>query len=94
MYTLLCGSPPFTGTTETEIIKKIQKGELKFDSEVSADLSENCQALILKLLNPNPEERPTAAQILGNNWIISPDNSRPIAKEALMNFKTFRVNFD
>lgn len=40
LYVLLCGYPPFQSETPTELQNEIKSGEIEFDEEYWADISE------------------------------------------------------
>ena len=59
LYAMLCGSFPFKGVTELELYRNISKGLFSVPTYVSG-LARN---LICKLLNVNPQRRPSADDI-------------------------------
>ena len=64
LYTMLCGSFPFRGSNDTELYEKIKNGLTSFPSY----LTPLSMKLIQKLLTLNPEDRPTAIEILNEEW--------------------------
>lgn len=57
MYEMLYGVPPFHGSTQQEIFKKIKKGDVKFPAHPRCSISKNCKSLIRKLLEKKPKKR-------------------------------------
>ena len=53
---MLCGRFPFKGINDQDLFKKIKKGTIDFPNFISEDIKK----LILKILRPNPSDRPTA----------------------------------
>ena len=64
MYMLLCGEPPFQGSSEEEIFQKIKKCEYSFKPPEFKDVSDNCKDLIRKLLEPKKRKRIKACDAL------------------------------
>jgi serine/threonine protein kinase len=56
LYTLLCGAFPFRALNEKELYNKIVKGIYNFPDHITSKAAN----LIQKILNLNPNERPTA----------------------------------
>lgn len=69
LYILLSGMPPFFGNTDKEIFNEILRGKLDFKSEPWPRVSEGAKDCIRKMLNPNPNERMTAAEALKHPWV-------------------------
>ncbi|CAD8114304.1 unnamed protein product [Paramecium primaurelia] len=70
MYALLFGEPPFSGQNIQQLEQQINKPNLKFKLNVSTE----CQDLITKLLEPNPNKRITCLQALKHTWMIRDSN--------------------
>lgn len=93
LYVLLCGYPPFNGSTEKKIIQRILKGQFTFPVEEWGKVSQNAKDLIKKMLTLDPEKRPSADQLLKEPWFsnrrksIFDDKSHQIVINHLKNFK-------
>ncbi|CAD8169670.1 unnamed protein product [Paramecium octaurelia] len=70
MYVLLFGEPPFSGQNIHQLEQQINKPNLSFRLSISAE----CQDLITKLLEPNPNKRITCLQALKHQWMIRDQN--------------------
>lgn len=68
LYVFLCGYPPFNGSTEEKIIKRVIEGNLMFPKEEWLHISEEAKHLIERMLTKDPEKRPTADQVLQDPW--------------------------
>ena len=69
-YMILCGTPPFEGTSDSEIMKNIRIGQVSFHQEIWKSFSEEAKDFILKLICPE-SSRLTAAQALMHPWIAN-----------------------
>jgi calcium-dependent protein kinase len=93
MYTLLCGSPPFGGKTEDEVLKKIEVGFTGFKGKGWQTVSIEAKALITKMLTLEPARRAGAAELLQSSWMqntlkyVSLEN--PLTARALKSLKAF-----
>ena len=54
--------------TEADLSKKITRGEFSMPSTVK--LSSHLKRLLKKILNPSLEKRPTASEILIDEWFV------------------------
>ena len=52
--------PPFNGSTDQEIMKKVKIGKFTFADPVWNNVSENCKDFITQLLTKDPDQRPSA----------------------------------
>ena len=59
-FILLCGMPPFNGTSDQEILKKVREGHFYFEDRIWKTVSENGKSFIRSLLTYNAAERPSA----------------------------------
>jgi len=69
-YVLLCGFPPFFGSTDQEIFAKILKVDYDFPSPDWDNISEDAKMFIEAVLASNFRERPSAEQCLEAPWIV------------------------
>ena len=60
LYILLCGSPPFTGSNDKSIMRKVEKGIFTFDDPIWNNVESEAKDLITLLLTKDPAQRPTA----------------------------------
>lgn len=64
LYRGLCGRFPFLGVSQTNLFYHIRKGQFTLPDY----LSQNCKNLISSLLQVNPANRPSMAQVLQHAW--------------------------
>ena len=96
LYVLLCGFPPFGGTTDNDIMERIKRGPIPFDSFEWEDVSQEAKSLISAMCNYDTDRRLTASQALEHSWIqkrIDRKNSKEKLSKVLKNLKNFRVSF-
>lgn len=84
LYIMLCGYPPFYGDTDQEIYQRITHGfkDLEGGSFPPEDwdiVSASAKDLIHQLLEPKPEDRPTAEIARKHDWIQNEGPSLPKA---------------
>lgn len=77
MYILLTGKPPVAGSTDKEVLDKVEQGLVFdfFDSDLLSNSSE-CKELLKEMLKFDPVKRITAEDALKHKW-----------------FKTYKVEF-
>lgn len=63
-YILLCGKPPFNGRRDNEIIKQIKAGYIDMTDGIWKEISEEAKNFISKMLTLDPNQRPTAKELL------------------------------
>ncbi|CAM9226582.1 unnamed protein product [Hapterophycus canaliculatus] len=68
MFILLCGYPPFYGSSDAEIFKAVQRVDYRFLSPEWDDVSDEAKNLIRKLIVKDPTKRLTASQALVHPW--------------------------
>ena len=69
-YMILCGTPPFDGASDVDIIKSIRTSQVSFHQEIWKSFSAESKDFILKLVCPE-SGRLTAAQALMHPWITN-----------------------
>ncbi|XP_029628803.1 serine/threonine-protein kinase DCLK1-like isoform X3 [Salmo trutta] len=78
-YILLCGFPPFSGSSEDQeiLLDQILTGQLDFPSPSWDNVSVTAKELITGMLQVKVEQRYTALQVLDHPWV----NTTPLDKE-------------
>ncbi|XP_047179659.1 calcium-dependent protein kinase 2-like [Vigna umbellata] len=93
LYILLCGVPPFWAESEHGIFNAILRGHVDFTSDPWPSISPSAKDLVSHMLNSDPKERFTAAQVLDHPWIKedgeAPD--KPLDNAVLNRLKQFRA---
>lgn len=64
LYEMLTGQPPFGGNTQSEIGRRIQKGDYLAPHKLNPRLSKASERLIDRLLTVSPDRRMTARHVL------------------------------
>ncbi|GJP33176.1 hypothetical protein CLOM_g17739 [Closterium sp. NIES-68] len=70
LYILLCGLPPFWGTTNEAIFEAIKEATLNLVRPPWPSISEEGKDLVRQMLNRNPKKRITIEEILEHPWIV------------------------
>jgi len=68
-YVLLCGFPPFNAGSEGLTYNVVKEGTVKFPSPAWDKVSAPAIAFVKRLLDKDPDRRPSAAQALRDPWI-------------------------
>jgi serine/threonine-protein kinase Chk2 len=69
LYTMLSGNLPFFNTNDLVTKANIRSGSLQFNSRRWKNASDVAKKLIEDLLNVEPNERPTADQLINHPWL-------------------------
>lgn len=92
IYILLCGLPPFWGSTEKQIFRRILHEPLDLESVPWPEVSSSAKDLISKLLNRDPRERLTVEKALAHPWVSqhsqAPD--KPLSSAVFKRLARFR----
>uniref|UniRef100_A0ACD5ZTG1 Uncharacterized protein n=1 Tax=Avena sativa TaxID=4498 RepID=A0ACD5ZTG1_AVESA len=75
LYILLCGVPPFWGDNDEKIAQAILRGVIDFNREPWPRVSANAKDLIRRMLDPDPNTRLTAPQVLEHPWLKNADTA-------------------
>lgn len=76
LYMMLCGQPPFYGTTRKEVMAKIKKGKFQFKSKIWNVVSAEAKDLISQMLTLEPSERPSCREVLNHKWFNKDENTQ------------------
>ncbi len=68
MYVLLTGKPPFSGSTDKEVLEKVEQNLFEYFDKDLAKVSPECKSLIKELTRYDPSKRPSAGEALKNKW--------------------------
>jgi predicted Ser/Thr protein kinase len=63
MFTLLCGRPPFSGQSMSELLDRVSKAEPPFPRKITANVPDDLQAICLACLARDPRQRPSAEDV-------------------------------
>ncbi|KAK7256908.1 hypothetical protein RIF29_30483 [Crotalaria pallida] len=69
LYILLCGVPPFWAESEQGVAQAIIRGLIDFKREPWPSISESAKSLVKQMLEPDPNLRLTAKQVLEHPWL-------------------------
>ncbi|KAK7278912.1 hypothetical protein RJT34_23951 [Clitoria ternatea] len=69
LYILLCGVPPFWAETEQGVAQSILRSVLDFRRDPWPKVSDNAKDLVRKMLDPDPNCRLTAQEVLDHPWL-------------------------
>lgn len=88
LFIMLCGSPPFGGRNNGEILSNILMREPRMDPKKWKNVSEEAVELVKAMLNKQVPQRITAAEVVNSKWIQKYLNSEvPCKKLASRSFK-------
>ena len=94
-YLMLCGDPPFTGSSNNEIFRKIVKNEVKFNPYKWKNISNSAKDFVKLCLNKNASERPSASKAVEHKWfknVVKETHSlKNLPKNILINIKNFDI---
>ena len=97
-YLMLCGEPPFNGNSNNEIFKKIVKENIKINTLLWKNISNNAKDFVKICLSKNSNKRPSAQEALNHIWFSNVKNeihnNKNIKKEILLNIKDFNINYE
>jgi len=78
---MLCGYPPFDGTTETQVLTSVRQGDVQFPHDDWKQVSSSATDLVKKLLQINAAKQCIAKEALKHPWIM---HSAPGAEAVLL----------
>lgn len=71
LYALLCGCFPFKGRNDKELYRRISNCQPLFPEYLSAE----AKSLLQKIFQLDPDKRPTARQLLADDWFTANPNA-------------------
>ena len=86
---------PFKAKTADDLKAKIKKGNLKFIDRDWKKKSNEIIDLIKQCLNPNPNKRPTASELLNHKWFTimsKKENDKSAIRKVLVKDMTERLH--
>jgi calcium-dependent protein kinase len=96
-YVLLCGYPPFNGSTDQEILQRVKIGRFVFPPAEWKGVSSAAKNFISKLLELNPSSRMSAQEALEHEWLkriptVDEDNrvDPNLQEKILQSLRSFR----
>jgi len=69
LFIMLCGFPPFYDEDQTQMLDDIIKLEVGFPSPEWDEISDKTKNFVKRLLEKDPEKRPSAEQAIKDAWI-------------------------
>jgi calcium-dependent protein kinase len=95
LHTMLSGRLPFQAETDAKTAKMICQEAVNMHNTVWRSISTEAKSLIIRMLQKDPKDRPTAEEILSDPWLVSYTrctiSDNPIDPEALLNLSKFNV---
>ena len=97
-YIVLSGIPPFNGSSDQEIMKKVKIGKFTFTDPVWNSISDKAKDFITQLLTKDQDSRPSAEKALNHPWIKEAQSAAlekldsDVAISALSNLKSFNAS--
>ncbi|KAK6197528.1 kinase-like domain-containing protein [Scheffersomyces amazonensis] len=71
-YTLLCGYSPFRSENVQDFVREVEHNNaVIFHADYWKDVSKDARRFIIKALQFDPNNRPTAQQLLQDPWLVS-----------------------
>ena len=94
LYIMLCGYPPFNGTTDEEIFDQVRKGQFDYPKEEWDNISKDAKDLVGHMLTLDPKKRYSAAECLAHPWFErykdKSASNKNLAKNVCANMKKFK----
>lgn len=86
LYLILCGYPPFYGSSRKSVMRKILKDKPTFHGPVWKKVSYEAKELIKLMLTKNPDLRPSASETLNHAWFKSNEMITPFKTLTTKNY--------
>ena len=91
MYLMLCGYLPFKKRSASSLVEEITHSRIEFPTKEWANVSNEARALVIRLLEKDPANRPSAQIVLKNVWFNKIMNSKAqrLSLNSVENLKHF-----
>jgi calcium-dependent protein kinase len=93
MFIILCGSPPFGGKTDADILKNVLRADVTFKQREWRNVSSSAKEMITQMLARDPRKRITAEHALSHSFLqtTSPrGNDVKLPETMVRNLEAFR----
>jgi calcium/calmodulin-dependent protein kinase I len=81
----LSGRPPFRGKSKEEILHNIMTKPVSFGHKNWEKISPEAKMFVKACLNCDPKKRPTAQQLINDNWIQSNLADIEVSEDKMLN---------
>jgi calcium-dependent protein kinase len=92
LYIMLCGSPPFKGSNEKEVLSRVATGVYEMSQPAWGRVSEPAKDLVRGLLQKDPRHRYDVSRAMRHPWIQSatqPNLNAETMQQVMLNLKQF-----
>jgi calcium-dependent protein kinase len=89
LYILLSGMTPFWGDTEEDIFKMVLHADINFESHPWPKISKPAKDIVKRMLERDPQKRPTAAQLLQHSWLCQAAPDTPLGEDIVERIRSF-----
>ncbi|GLI60831.1 hypothetical protein VaNZ11_002944 [Volvox africanus] len=76
LHILLCGAPPFTGSTDADILRAVRTQEVDLTVSPWPSVSRHARHLVSKMLEKDQDKRIRLDQVMSHPW-LRPDGTAP-----------------
>lgn len=92
LYILLTGVPPFWAENEQGVFEAILQGQVDYISDPWPSISNDAKELVSSMLQVDPKDRPSVAEILKHPWVRIDGNAsdEPIDNAVIARMKQFK----
>jgi len=90
LYAMLCGTFPFKGKNDKELYRAISTVKISFPEH----LSESAISLIRRILQFDPEKRPTASEIVKDPWLTTNEQDKIFTFKEISKTTSQKINLE